>query len=470
MKNPTFNARVEIAMVKPRPPTAVDRVLIFLFLAGIYLGVAVTLPGGIPIPCVVAGIAGLVLLIKNSGYISERQFIPFVTVLALFLISVLFGPGEDYLREYFKGFIQLAYSLAIVYGFFLAASRFQRDQLGGIFFWFCIFIAVGATLENYVPSFRDISDEFRRNVYSFGVYASDARDQLFYGRVRPKLFTSEPSAMTFAYTLFAFSWYVLSRNRGKLLGYIGLIVIGYFLMRGPTLILGMFLVPIYEFLLASRRGPPWAARLDSIRVVVGLVLAGVLLTATVFVGAIVYEERITTIINGGDPSFFSRIVAPLLTAHEVISKHPFSGAGITGWEVIQTTVEQIYATAPGMQAFRVDNAAYVVTNYFWLHWIFLGLFWGSITIAALTWFLNSIGVPSIAFCWVVWLVFGQASGGYVDPRTWTVLLLAATLAVIHDRDARQADLTKSVAGKGRLRGREPQKARIRHANAGLSAT
>ena len=468
MRNPNPNARAGVLVAKPRSPSAADHVLVFVFLVGIYLGVAAQLPGGIPIPCVVAGMAGLVLLIAHAGDINERQFIPFVTILALYLISILFGPGDDYLREYFKGFIQLAYSLAIVYGFFLAASRFQRDRLAGMFFWFCIFIIVGTTLENYVPAFRDISDAFRREVYSFGVYASDLRDQLFYGRIRPKLFTSEPSAVTFAYTLFIFSWYVLSRNRYKLIGYIGFIVIGYFLMRGPTLILGMFLVPIYEFLLASRRGPPWAARLDSIRVVTGFVLTAVLLTATIFVAAIVYQERIATIFNGGDPSFFSRIVAPLLTAQDVISKHPFSGAGLTGWEVIQTTVQQIYATAPGMQGFKVDNAAYVVTNYFWLHWIFLGLFWGSIIIGALTWFLNSLGVPSVTFCWVVWVIFGQASGGYVDPKTWTVLLLAATLAVIHDREARWADVAKNIAEKERLRGREAQKARIRHANVGLS--
>ncbi|MCD6073281.1 MAG: hypothetical protein K0Q70_164 [Rhodospirillales bacterium] len=470
MNNITFNARAGNRIVKPRAVSAVDYVLIFLFLVGIYLGVAAQLPGGVPIPCVVAGMAGLILLIKHAGDINERQFIPFITVLALYLISILFGPGEDYLREYFKGFIQLAYSLAIVYGFFIAASRFDRDRLGGMFFWFCVFIVVGTTLENYVPAFRDISDAFRRQVYSFGVYASDARDQLFYGRVRPKLFTSEPSAVTFAYTLFAFAWYVLSRNRYKVLGYIGLIMIGYFMMRGPTLILGMFLVPVYEFLLASRRGPPGAARLDSIRVVVGLLFTVLLLGATVFVGAILYQERIATIFNGGDPSFFSRIVAPLLTAHDVISRHPFSGAGLTGWEVIQRTVEQIYADAPGMQRFIVDNAAYVVTNYFWLHWIFLGLFWGSLIIGALTWFLHSLGVPSVAFCWIVWVVFGQASGGYVDPKTWTVLLMAATLAVIHDREARQEDLTKSIATKERLRGRELQKARIRQANVGLSAS
>jgi len=454
---------------RARSPSAVDHILVFLFLVGIYLGVAAKLPGGIPIPCVVAGLAGLLLLIKHAVHISERQFIPFVSVLALYLISIVFAPGEDYLREYFKGFIQISYSLAIVYGFFLAASNFSRDKLAGMFFWFCVFIAVGATLENYVPAFRDISDSFRSAVYDFGVYASDLRDQIFYGRVRPKLFTSEPSAMTFAYTLFGFSWYILSRNRWKLVGYIGVTIVGYFLMRGPTLVLGMFLVPVYEFLLAARRGPPWAARLDSIRVITGLVLCGVLLTATIFLAALVYQERITAAVSGEDPSFFSRIVAPLLTAREVVSNHPVTGAGLTGWEVIRLAVEQIYATAPGMQRFIVDNPAYVITNYFWLHWIFLGLFWGSILIGALTWFLRSLGVPSIAFCWIVWVVFGQASGGYVDPRTWVVLLLAATLSVIHEREARQDDLAKSMAENERIRMRRMrQQAQLGKANVGLS--
>jgi hypothetical protein len=59
-------------------------------------------------------------------------------------------------------------------------------------------------------------------------------------------------------------------------------------------------------------------------------------------------------------------------------------------------------------------------------------------LVALTLFLRSLGTPSILFCWTVWVVFGQAAGGYVTPLAWITLLLACTLSVIHERE-RQPD-------------------------------
>ena len=54
-------------------------------------------------------------------------------------------------------------------------------------------------------------------------------------------------------------------------------------------------------------------------------------------------------------------------------------------------------------------------NYFWEHWIYLGLVWGLIMVGALTVWLRVLGVPSAAFCWMVWAILGQASGAYVGP-------------------------------------------------------
>jgi hypothetical protein len=37
------------------------------------------------------------------------------------------------------------------------------------------------------------------------------------------------------------------------------------------------------------------------------------------------------------------------------------------------------------------------------------------------------------FCWAVWVIFGQSSGAYVSPKTWTVFLLACAIAILHER-------------------------------------
>ena len=44
-----------------------------------------------------------------------------------------------------------------------------------------------------------------------------------------------------------------------------------------------------------------------------------------------------------------------------------------------------------------------------------------------------LGVPSPAFCWLVWAILGQASGAYVGPTCWAVLFLSAAAAVLHQR-------------------------------------
>jgi hypothetical protein len=52
--------------------------------------------------------------------------------------------------------------------------------------------------------------------------------------------------------------------------------------------------------------------------------------------------------------------------------------------------------------------------------------------------LLTIGVPSAAFCWMVWAILGQASGAYVGPTCWAVLFLTGAAAVLHQRAATAA--------------------------------
>ena len=62
--------------------------------------------------------------------------------------------------------------------------------------------------------------------------------------------------------------------------------------------------------------------------------------------------------------------------------------------------------------------------------------------ALTTLWLWVLGVPSAAFCWMVWAILGQASGAYVGPACWAVLFLAGAAAVLHQRPAHQKDLRR----------------------------
>lgn len=415
-------------------PDAGDRVLVVVFLLGFYIDIALRLPGGIPLPNVLAGAAGCLLLLKNAGKVQERHAVALLAVIMLYLGFILLAPDDRLLVERIKGLIQITYSLVICYGFYLGAIRFDRAGLARILLLFCAAILVGAALENYT-SFRAVSDAFRARVYDIGLYASDARDILYYGRVRPKLFTSEPAALNMAFAVLLFAWYVLARWRLKLAAYLACILAGYFLMRGPTLVFSVLLVPLYEALLVARRGPPGATRADAMRAALAVALAAALAAAAAYAAVTFFPDRLRAIASGQDASFFGRVVAPPLTALEIVEKHPVAGAGLAAWEYIDGTVQRVYDRTTQLEL-RVPfaDARDAITNYFWLHWIWLGLAGGVVMLAALSWYLRLLGAPSVLFCWGVWAVFGQSSGAYVSPRTWIVLTIACVVSILHERE------------------------------------
>ena len=82
----------------------------------------------------------------------------------------------------------------------------------------------------------------------------------------------------------------------------------------------------------------------------------------------------------------------------------------------------------------MSPATELLINYFWLHWIYLGLrlgrdHHGGDHRAGCV----MLGVPSAAFCWAAWAILGQASGAYVGPTCWAVLFLSGAAAVLHQR-------------------------------------
>lgn len=418
-----------------RGPNIIDRTLVVLYLLGIYLGISLHLSQGVPVPSILAGVAGSLLLLKHSSRINDRLVLAFLAVIVIMVLSILTAPDYTYIGERFKGFIQFGYSLIIACGLFFALTLYRREQLAFVFLAFCVVILFGCALENTVVPFRELSDGFRAVVFDAGIYSSDLRDQYLYGRIRPKLFTSEPSFVSFMFTVSAFSWYVLSPMRGKMFLYLLLLAGGYMAIRGPTLFLGVALIPVYQVFLATRHERGRARGSNILRVFGALFLAGLLAVVGLAAGSILFEERIADIFSGRDASFFARIVAPFLLAKDIIFEHPLAGAGLAGWEFIENRVVQIYTNSSWLVIdFNFKTAAHAITNYFWLHWIFLGLFWGVILIVALSVLLRRLGASNILFAWAVWAVFGQAAGGYVDPRTWMVLFLAGALAVIHSRE------------------------------------
>lgn len=416
-----------------------DMTLLVIFMIGIYLGVEIRVTPAIPLPAAPSGIAGLVLLWRRRNAIEPTHLAGLLGVVVVYLAACLSASDASFLAKRFTGLVQLIYSLVIGYALFLTLLEAGRRQLAGFFLGFCIVILVGCLLETY-GGLRPISDAARLVLYDYGIYESDLRDQLLYGHIRPKLFTSEPSAVTFGYTLFSFAWFVVSPRRGKLLIFLLLLGVGLVVMPGPTLLLALpLLVPYYLFVdpnIRSRAGI--------------LLLSVLLLLAAGMLGMTVYAERLNHVLAGNDPSFFYREIGPALVALKVMTVYPWAGAGLTGEPFIADLVMNVFvASSQYSAAWKIDKIASALTNYFWLHWIYLGLVWGLIAIAGLSVWLRLLGVPSILFCWAVWVVFGQASGAYVGPKTWTVFLLAAGLSIL----LRRSPVVMPVPASAHWRGR-----------------
>jgi hypothetical protein len=379
-----------------------------------------------------SGVAGILMLWRRRDQITQPALIGLLALLTLYLGSILSATGIGNLSRRTNGLIQLTYSVIIGYGLFLTVTQATRRQLAALFLGFALVIVAGCLLENYTP-LKAVSDSARQIIYNRGVYENDIRDLLLYKRVRPKFFASEPASVTFCYAFFVFIWFVVSPWRWKLPLYLGLMGIGMFAMPGPTLILMLLMAVPYMLFIASRRN----GRLDYVQLIKFSCLAILLGVAALIVGWNQFAARIQEINHGNDASFFYRVLGPAIAGRHLLAHYPIAGAGLTGEPFVEAEVINLYLRSPAYSEawVIVSPASELLINFFWLHWIYLGLVWGLIITAAWSVWLRKLGVPSIAFCWVVWAIMGQAAGAYVGPTCWAVLFLAGGASLLNQREA-----------------------------------
>ena len=285
--------------VAARAPTRLDWLdcaLICLFLLGLYTNYTIQISAKVPFPSMPSGVAGLLLLWRRRDLIRPAHLAGLFGVLALYLISILCATNLEYLPRRTNGLIQLTYSIMIGYALFLTVTQGTRQQIGRLFLTFAVVILIGCLLEAY-GGLRPVSDAVRSVLYSRGLYENDLRDVLFYNRVRPKFFASEPASVTFCYALFTFIWMVVSPWRWKLPVYVGLIGLGLFAMPGPTLLLMLLLILPYMLFLASRR----RGRLDAGRFMVVACFAWLFAAAFVVLAQSLFPVRLEEITSGNDP-------------------------------------------------------------------------------------------------------------------------------------------------------------------------
>ena len=437
-RSPSYDA----SPFRPQRLDAIDCGLVILFLVGLYLGLALQVTEKVPLTCAPSGFAGLWMLWRRRNEIRQSHLAGLMVVLLVYIGSVLSAPDINWLGKRTTGLLQLTYSLVIAYGMFLTLVRAERSQIAAILLSFCLFIIAGCMLESWA-GLRPVSDFVRAKLYNADyVYDADIRDQILYGKVRPKLFTSEPSAVTFAYTHYCVVWLALSTWRYKYAVYAGLLGLAILVLPGPTLMMMMLLtIPYFLFLSGGAR------RTSPTRMAGALVLSSLIVLVAYVGGKALFAERLNELQAGKDASFFYRFTGPMLVAFDMFKNHPWAGAGLTGEPYIADRVLEVFMNSASFSsAWRIPKVADVLTNFFWLHWIYLGAVWGVIVILALSLWLRLLGAASVLYCWAVWTVLGQASGSYVGPKTWAVFLIAAATSILVTRGSALAAPIAAATG------------------------
>lgn len=421
---------------------SIDLGLVVLFLIGLYSHYTIQITATVPFPAAPAGIAGMIMLWRRRGDISAASFTGFLIVVLFFVLSILSATDYAFLGRRFNGLIQLTYSLVIGFAFFLTLMQSTRDQIARLFMTSALVILVGCLMEQY-GGLRPISDAVRNTIYKSGVYEADTRDMLLYGHIRPKFFASEPSAVSLSFVIFVYAWLITSAWRWKLLAYLGLIAAGYFVITGPTLLLMFILLLPYELFIvedsSKGAGRNKVARLTRLGII------AVILGVTAYMAATtLFAKRFEEITSGSDPSFFYRVLGPAIAAHRIIEHYPIAGAGLTGEPFIEDDVVNAYVSSPDFSRYWTiaHPATELIINYFWLHWIYLGLFWGVVMILVISGWLRASGVRQVAFCWIVWAILGQSSGAYVGPMTWAIFFLSAAVTRLTEEARRAARATR----------------------------
>ncbi len=390
-------------------PTPQSLFLSILFALGMYTGAALPVQQ-FPLPAFVSGFAGLCLLFIHRRRILASHIPLLIAILSIPLPGILAHFQDASATQRISGYVQFAYSITISLAFCIELSTWPRRLLTKFFGTCAAIIFFGCLLE-LTTGFSAVSNAFRQAAFPVN-YDADARDQLIFGRVRPKLFTSEPSYVALFFLLTTSCWYLLSESKKATVTLLLATAGGAFLIGSP-IILAAFLLPL------AKRQVPLTQTTPAFRLGGKLLFGSIslfLLVAVIIPAAL--APRLTLISQGLDESFLVRVVTPPKIAYEVFLETPVFGAGINAKNELDHLVRGILWEYNVTYNINEEYAADGVTNAFWLSWIFLGAAGG---LALVLWMLYASSILGNGVVWspvLATFVCWQGMGGFVDPRTW----------------------------------------------------
>jgi len=400
-----------------------------LYLAAIYTNLAVAF-GGFLIPGAL-GLIGALFLLRSIRNLQSLIWI------VLFLTASLLagGSGAEMIGYRLPSWIQIVAALACAH--ILLCGIDYRVMLRKTLFAWMLFIAIGVAAEATLPAVHQLSDSFRVWAYDGRfIYSDDMRDLGEYGRVRPKLFTQEPSHISKSLIVFGAGWYLLARGRSKRFWWLlSCVVVTTVFLRSPFVLLA---VPMAWLLDRSASGK----RLPAAGIPVAVTAAGL-------VALQVFSARFESIQSGRDLSFVSRYQAPFEVTSRVLERHPLFGVGIGAKEALWDDMAAAlgpFFSASYLRKVYLDH----FNNAFANSLMFFGVVGAIIFYILVARWAKSFGVPTFAALLVV-LVFFQLDGALEGIRMWSSVALIWGCYILSRRLADYGGPEGAAGGIGRCR-------------------
>lgn len=405
--------------------------LTWLLFFGIYIGNSLPQSGSIRVPAAIAGLAGIFLLLINLKNVRLQHVNWMLAIATLCLVSLTLraytSPAmSSHAIDHLMSWIVLVYSITIGYAAYLELTQWSRHRIELMFKILIWMLLVGAALEVFVPTFKDLSDAFRTTVFESGLYEADFRDAAYYGGIRPKLFTSEPSHLAKYFVLFTLAWLFITDQKQKYLWFFSYVMVGLFLIRSPIALIAPVVGLVHLFISQER--------ITTAQKVVLLLCLCILIVPGMFLFAkMALIPRFDLAMSGQDASFILRLLAPFQVMLVVISDYPVLGLGFGAKEVgfkymseavaslIHSSRQEVHFIGLGhnfilLSLMQFGVAGFVV--FVFLLWRMLAifaqreLFLVTITIVG---FMNSTGSPNSFRIWV--FLFVLCAIMYVRSRS-----------------------------------------------------
>jgi hypothetical protein len=375
----------------------------------------------------------LYLTVRRNISKTDEFFLPKIGF--VLILSIAFSPGYIYVTEKFLSFAQIILALAVTVMTVRLMQQLRREVLERALLVLWCLLLVGSVLE-VIGLIREVSDAFREWAYwgIFTLYDADARDINFVGWPRPKLFATEPSAVSKMFIVSSNAWLLVRVTGIKATLVAAATGVMFLIMGSPMFVISAAITLV--ILVWNQRA--------SIRIRVATVLAALIVSVLflAFFGgsalSTVTERvgRIGTTTSTGEIQYRSeniRAVIPWINLVNTWSRWPLFGTGIGGKEVVMENSP--FRDHGSLNAAIGGNAVADVGNY-------LGLLGGAWFVWLLLMQARHNGARRLGLMLVLVFLFSMLMGSIESFRFWGhITLLWGALAVADANDNGIANLS-----------------------------